>query len=200
MNCHYCGAELSDRSGFCLCCGTRQEKTSTVAVRIPEQTHPEDALPEPDEALLAAEFPTDFSLSMERAAPALKLPEERRLWKMVLFGILTLGIYPTVIWSRMVTELNIAASRWDGRRSVSYFGMLLLLPVTLGIYAFVWMHRFCARIGDELRRRDTGYTFGAKDFWLWNVLGALILVGPFVFTHRLMKAMNRINADFNIRG
>ena len=56
------------------------------------------------------------------------------------------------------------------------------------------------RVGDELRRRNIDYQFGAKTFWLWNVLGSLILVGPFVFVHKLMKAMNRINGDFNRRG
>ena len=119
---------------------------------------------------------------------------------MIVLGILTLGIYPTVIWSRIVTELNIAASRYDGKRTMPYFAMLMLTPLTLGIYAFVWMHKLCHRIGDELDRRELGYSFGPGTFWLWGILGSLIIVGPFIFTHKLMKAMNRINGDFNTRG
>ena len=78
--------------------------------------------------------------------------------------------------------------------------MFFLGILTLGIYPLVWMHRFCARIGGELHRRGGEFTFGARDFWLWNVLGSLILVGPFVFTHRLLRAMNGINQDFNLNG
>ena len=124
----------------------------------------------------------------------------RGLAKMFFLGILTLGIYPTVIWSRIVTELNLAASRYDGKRTMPYFAMCILAPITLGIYLPVWFHGFCSRVGDELKRRKIDYQFGAKTFWLWNVLGSLILVGPFIFVHKLMKAMNRINEDFNRRG
>ena len=34
----------------------------------------------------------------------------------------------------------------------------------------------------------------------WNWLGSLILVGPLVYTHKLMKAMNKLNEDFNMNG
>lgn len=132
--------------------------------------------------------------------PRIQLPDRRNWVKMVFLGVLTLGIYPTVIWCRMVTELNIAASRYDGERTMPYFAAGMLTPITLGIYAFVWMHGLCRRVGSELNRRKLDYRFGAKDFWLWNVLGMLILVGPVVFIHKLTKSMNLINADFNIKG
>ena len=131
---------------------------------------------------------------------ALQLPVGRSLLKMILLGLVTAGIYPTVIWSRIVTELNIVASRNDGKRTMSYFGMLMLTPFTLGIFAFVWMHRFCNRVGGQLETRKCAYRFGAKDFWLWGVLGTLILVGPFIFTHKLMKSMNLINGHYNTNG
>ena len=131
------------------------------------------------------------------AESALKLPVDRSLVKMVLFGLLTLGIYPTVIWSRIVTELNIAASRRDGKRTMPYLGMLILAPVTLTVFPFVWMHRFCNRVGKQLELRKCDYWFSAKDFWLWCVLGSLILVGPFIFTHKLMNSMNLINQHYN---
>ncbi|MBQ7800882.1 MAG: DUF4234 domain-containing protein [Oscillospiraceae bacterium] len=135
-----------------------------------------------------------------KRGPMLQLPAERSLGMMVFLGILTLGIYPLVIWCRMVTELNIAASRYDGERTMSYLGMVLLTPLTLGVYPFVWFHGFCRRVGAELKRRGINCEFGAKTFWLWNVLGALILVGPFIFTHRLTRAMNLLNRDFNVKG
>lgn len=132
--------------------------------------------------------------------PHLQLPTHRGLGKMFFLSILTFGIYPMVIYSRIVTELNIAASRHDGERTMPFFGMLMLAPITLFIYALVWIHGLCRRIGTELQRRGLNYRFGAASFWLWNVLGSLIIVGPFVFIHKMMKSMNKINADFNERG
>lgn len=167
--------------------------------------------------------------AVKSEAPKLQLPVKRSLMKMIFLSILTLGIYPTVIWSRLVTELNIAASRYDGKRTMSFFGMLMLSPLTLGIHTLVWFHKLCGRIGCELQRRSILYTFGVKDFWLWNmllsflcavaaiclvilggtadwvalvvsILGILSVVGPFIFIHKLMKSMNLINTDFNING
>ena len=72
--------------------------------------------------------------------------------------------------------------------------------ITYGIFAFVWQHKFTARVGAEVKRRGYNYDIGASDFWLWCVLGSLIIVGPFVYCHKLMKSMNMINASYNIYG
>ena len=73
----------------------------------------------------------------------------------------------------------------------------LLGPVTLGIYTLIWNHQLSNRIGDELNARNLGYEFGAGDFWGWGVLGSLILIGPFVFLHKLLTSMNLINESYN---
>lgn len=132
--------------------------------------------------------------------PALVLPTNRGLLKMLLLGLVTLGIYDVVILSRVVTELNITTSRYDGRRTMPFFAMSTLAPLTLFIYTLVWYHGLSNRIGNELHRRGINYSFSASTFWLWNVLGCLILVGPFVYMHKFMKAINLINADFNVNG
>ncbi len=132
--------------------------------------------------------------------PRIQLPTHRGLAKMFFLSIVTLGIYPTVIWSRIVTELNITASRYDGKRTMPFFAMSMLMPLTLGIYYLVWITGFCGRIGDELKRREIPYKFGASTFWLWNILGSLIVVGPFIYLHKLLKSMNLINAAFNEHG
>lgn len=199
MNCDYCGAALAENSRFCLCCGTKCENKpdSRKETAAPEWEAPlweDTAEPERPEQMAQS-----LSLWLD-TAPELKLPVGRSLAKMALLGIVTLGIYPVVVWCRMVTELNITSSREDGRRTMPYFAMVLLAPLTLGILPLVWMHRFCDRVGSALLRRGIDYRFGPRDFWLWNVLGSLILVGPFVFTHKLTKAVNQINGDFNARG
>lgn len=78
--------------------------------------------------------------------------------------------------------------------------MLQLSAITLGIYGLVWNHKLANRLGNELARRGYNYKFSAVDFWLWNVLGSLILIGPFIYCYKKLKAMNMINASFNIYG
>ena len=210
MNCHYCGTELKEKEIFCGCCGTRRARpaqpvVSAAPVRSAQEEFPEirpqlTFRPEPAPAVRESRPAYVPYGAPERKSPVIQLPTRRSLAKMFFLGILTLGIYPTVIWFRIVTEMNIAASRYDGERTISCVGAAALAAITLGVYPFIWIHGFCHRIGGELRRRGLPYEFGASTFWLWNVLGSLILVGPFIFTHKLMKSMNLINGDFNVNG
>ena len=214
MTCPYCGKAVTSGSRYCLHCGTRQEPEyifeGTPAPKAPEPVQPSapaaapaapavtpaaaPAVQQPKPAKPAAVRP------QQKEVNQLRLPTKRGLGKMIFLGILTLAIYPMVIWSRITTELNIVASRHDGRRTMPFFGMVMLAPLTLGILPLVWMHNFCCRVGDDLQYRRINYKFGPKAFWLWGVLGSLILVGPFIFTHKLMKSMNLLNDDFNRAG
>jgi len=201
MTCPYCGKDVTPGSRFCLYCGTLQEADYIFEEpKLPEPVVQAGSGEAAEQEFPVIPKPAPKPVAVKPQLPEvnkLRLPTKRGLGKMFFLGILTLGIYPTVIWSRIVTEINIAASRHDGRRTMPYFAMLMLSPVTLGILPLVWFHNFCCRVGDELKYRRINYTFGPKAFWLWGVLGSLILVGPFVFVHKLMKAMNKINDDFN---
>ena len=133
-------------------------------------------------------------------APAYQHPTNRGVAKMIFLSILTFGIYGIVVWCKLVTELNVVASRYDGKRTCPYFAASMLTSITFGIYSFVWQHKMANRIGAELRRRGYGYKVGASDFWLWGILGSLIIVGPFVYCHKILKGMNLINASYNMYG
>ena len=114
------------------------------------------------------------------ATPAYKLATNRGMWKMLLLGILTLGIYPTIIYYYMYEDINIIASRHDGKRTMHPVAMSFLCVITLGIYYFVWMHKLCKRIGNELDRRSVDYRFGPKYFWLLDVLLGWVLYIPII--------------------
>ena len=189
MNCEYCGTPLHGSEIFCRHCGTRQNKQTEPAPEQEILPVVEEPVAEISEAAALSEFPEIRPIpqpemdhipnvaplfGLESAplptAPRLQLPTKRGLGKMIFLGILTLGIYPMVIWSRLVGEVNMVASRYDGERSVSFFGMLMLAPLTLGIHTLVWFNKLCRRIGAELERRDIAYNFGARDFWIWYFL------------------------------
>ena len=131
----------------------------------------------------------------------MQLKTNRGMLKTILLGIITFGIYPLVVFSGISSDINLIASRYDGKKTMHYCLLFFLVaPITLGIGAIVWSHRISARIGNELRRRGVAYSFGAGSFWGWNVLGSLIVVGPFIYLHKLCKAMNLLSADYNARG
>lgn len=46
----------------------------------------------------------------------------------------------------------------------------------------------------------SNYSFGASTFWLWGILGSMIVVGPFIYTYKLLKSMNLLAADYNAKG
>ena len=134
-------------------------------------------------------------------APVGQLKTNKGLLKTILLSIITFGIYGIVVMSSVSNDINVVASRYDGKKTMHYCLLVFLVgPLTLGIGYIVWNHKLCNRIGAELQRRGIAYSFGARDYWPWNVLGAMILVGPFVFLHKLFNAVNLMNADYNVKG
>ena len=135
------------------------------------------------------------------SAPVLQLKTNRGLLKFILLSLITFGIYGLVFYSKVSTDINQIASRYDGKKTMHFCLLAFIItPITLGIGAIVWGHKISARIGKELARRGIGYEFGAETFWLWEVLGSLIYIGPFVYLHKLCKAMNLLCEDYNVKG
>lgn len=133
--------------------------------------------------------------------PVIKLRTHRGMLKFVLLSLITLGIYGLVVLSHVSSEINAIATRHDHRHTMHYCLVFFLLSwLTLGIYPLVWWSNICSRMGTELVTRRIKYSFGAGYFWLWNILGSLILVGPFIFTYKFFKSMNLLAKDYNVNG
>ena len=134
-------------------------------------------------------------------APVGKLKTNKGLAKYIFLSIITLGIYGLVAMSSVSNDVNIVASRYDGKRTMHYCLLFFIVaPITLGIANIVWFHKISSRIGNELRRRNIAYSFSCVDYWLWNVIGSVILIGPFIYYHKLFKATNLMCSDYNIKG
>ena len=130
--------------------------------------------------------------------PVGQLKTNRGLLKYILLSVVTLGIYPIVFMSGISNDINVVCSRYDGKKTMHYCMLFFIVgPITLSIAYIVWAHKISARIGNELYRRGIAYSFGASDYWLWNVLGSLIIIGPFVYLHKLAKSMNLICENYN---
>ncbi len=134
-------------------------------------------------------------------APVGQRKTNKGLLKYILLSIITFGIYPLVVMSAVSNDINIVACRYDGRRTMHFCLLFFIVaPITFGIASIVWYHKISNRIGRELKRRNIAYSFSAADFWLWNVLGSIIIIGPFVYLHKMFKATNLMCADYNIKG
>ena len=135
------------------------------------------------------------------AIPAAQLKTNRSLLKFILLSVLTLGIYGIVVMSAVSTDINTIASRYDGKKTMHYCLVYFVFSwLTLGIVPLVWSHKISNRIGAELTRRGVSYSFSAGSFWGWGVLGSFILVGPFIYIHKMLKSMNLLSEHYNVNG
>lgn len=135
------------------------------------------------------------------SAPVGQLKTNRSLLKFILLSLITFGIYGLVVMSSVSTDINTIASRYDGKKTMHYCLVVFIFSgLTFGIVPLVWSHRISNRIGNELTRRGISYSFSASTFWLWNVLGSLIVVGPFVYMHKMLKSMNLLAENYNVNG
>lgn len=135
------------------------------------------------------------------AAPVGQLKTNRGLLKTILLTLVTFGIYGIVFYSCVGEDLNVIASRYDGKKTMHFCLLAFVVgPLTLGIGEIVWYHKLSNRIGSELQRRGINYSFSAGTFWGWLVLGTFIFVGPFVYMAKMCTAMNELCANYNVNG
>jgi len=183
--CGNCGAETAD-DGVCPNCGPAVAQAADV-----DQPQQQAQYEQPPQQVQQA----------PGGRPMRQLKTDRGLLKLILLSIVTLGIYGIIFYYSISSDINEVATRYDGKKTMNYALLLLLVgPATLGIGYFVWFHRAFNRIGDEMRRRGINTDFGASVFWIWGVLGGLIIVGPFIEIHKLCTAMNELNANYNQNG
>ena len=96
-------------------------------------------------------------------APVGQLKTNKSLVKFILLSLITFGIYGIVILSSVSNDINIIASRYDGKRTMHYCLLCFLVGnITFGIGYIVWYHKISNRIGDELNRRGINYSLAQK--------------------------------------
>jgi len=128
------------------------------------------------------------------------LRTNRGLLKFILLSLLTFGIYGLFVLSHISEDINQVASPRDNKHTMHFCWILFIFSwLTLGIAPLIWFHRICKRIGNELQARNLPYSISALTFWGWDVLGSLIIIGPFIFLYKFLKSINLINNDYNAK-
>lgn len=211
--CIKCGSALSDGDAFCINCGAavaaapapaQQPAPEPVYAAVPEPAvEPQPTYTAPQQPVYAPVYQQNnfYVAAPAYQAPAYQAKTNRSLAKYFWLSLVTLGIYSIVFYSKLSTDCNVIMSRYDGKKTMHYCLVYFIFSwLTLGIVPLVWGSKISSRIGREVNRRGIDYGFGAKTFWLWNILGSLIVVGPFIYMHKLCKAMNYVCKDYNYRG
>ena len=126
-----------------------------------------------------------------------KLATNRSMWKLMLLSIVTLGIYSIIFFIPFSFDLDKAAPKRDHSKTLNFIFVYILGLLTFSIAIVVWHYQIAERVEEALSRRKIRYEFGTGDFWTWYVFCSLILIGPFVYFHKLCTAMNLVCEDYN---
>mgnify|MGYP004597510041 CR=1 FL=1 len=155
---------------------------------------------------MSAIEPVDSRITQLNAAHPIQAPvgqikTNRGLIKFIILSAVTFGIYDLFLLAEISNSINVIAQRYDGKHTMNAWLLNLVVgPITFGFAYFVWNHRLSNRIGRELQRRDHARRVSAATYWGWSILGACILIGPFIYVWKLLHAMNELSADYNTRG
>ncbi|HNX15703.1 MAG TPA: DUF4234 domain-containing protein [Oscillospiraceae bacterium] len=206
MFCKNCGKEIPDNATFCTYCGA-QTGTPQQQAQHPQQpvyqqpTYQQQNYQQQNYQQQNYQANNYQQPIYRSSAPVGQLKTNRGLGWFILYSIITFGIYPIVFFTGISNDINVIASRYDGRKTMHYCLLFFLVaPITFGIAGLVWSHNISDRIGNELKRRRIPYNFSSSDFWLWGFLGSLIIVGPFIYIHKLAEAINQLAINYNTNG
>ncbi len=143
---------------------------------------------------MAYQYSYDDEAREYKPAP---LQTNRSMWKLVLFSILTLGIYSIIFFIPFSFDLNKIAPRREREKTMNYLWAFLLAYFTVAIVLAVWYYQVAAHVQEALHRREINYDFGTESFWIWYVLGSFFLVGPLIYFYKLCRAMNLLCEHYN---
>lgn len=128
---------------------------------------------------------------------SIKLKTDRGMLKLMILNILTLGIYSIIFFIPFSFDLDKIAPKRDRSKTMNYISAYILSLFTFAIVLDIWHYQIAERIEEALEKRNVDYEFGTGDFWGWFFFGSFILIGPFIYFHKLCKAMNLLCADYN---
>ena len=134
---------------------------------------------------------------IKRDVKAPKLQTNRSMLKLMVLTLLTFGIYSIFFFIPFSFDLDKIAPKKDHSRTMNYLFVFILAFFTFSIVIDVWLYHIASRVEEALTEHGIEYEFGTHDFWGWLVFGSFLIVGPFVYYHKLCKAMNLLCKHYN---
>lgn len=107
------------------------------------------------------------------------LPSNRKVWKILLLSIVTLGIYGLVLWFAMSKETNVACKE-DGKHTRGFWGAIGLSIITLGIYGIVWVCKWLNREYSFLLRHNHNGILSGKGYLVYFFFMIIVIYFPVI--------------------
>lgn len=124
---------------------------------------------------------------------------QRSLAKLIIFSILTCGIYSIVFWWGYTNDIN-RVCEGDGQESPNYIVVILLSIVTCGFYMWYWYYKQGNRLQAIAPKYGLTFIENGTTVLLWMLLGSLLCgIGSFVAFHILIKNLNDVGQVYNAR-
>lgn len=93
----------------------------------------------------------DYFFRQVHGTGAQILPFQRKVWKVYLLSLVTLGIYGLILNFSMAKETNVSCAE-DGKHTMNFWGAFLLSIITFGIFGLVWTCCWLSREANYLKR------------------------------------------------
>jgi uncharacterized membrane protein YjgN (DUF898 family) len=122
--------------------------------------------------------------------------KKRGLASYILLSIITLGIYGFWRIHVLARDMNLMCEG-DGKKTRGFLAFFFFGLITLGIYDLVWLYMVGDRLYDNAQRYNLTFKESGSTVLLWSLLGALILVGPFIAMHIIFKNTNALADEYN---
>ena len=122
--------------------------------------------------------------------------KKRGLVGLILFSIITLGIYGFYWIYKLAKDVN-AICEGDGKKTGGLLKYILLGIITFGIYDLIWLYMLGDRLQDNGPKYNLTFKESGGTILLWYLLGSFIIVGPFIALHIIIKNTNALADEYN---
>lgn len=126
----------------------------------------------------------------------MRLNENRNWLVCLLLTIVTLGIYGFYLVYCIAKETNVSCKE-DGKNTMGLLLFILLSIVTFGIWSIVWYCLVIARWENKATQAGEQPSCTIISYLLWEIVGAIIFVGPIVAYALSIKGLNQANRLYN---
>jgi hypothetical protein len=123
---------------------------------------------------------------------------KRSLVLVIIFSAITFGIYGLYFIHKLAKDMN-TICEGDGKKTRGLLFVLFIGMITFGIYDLVWFFALGDRMQDNGPRYGLTIKESGTTILLWDILGSLIVIGPFIALHIIIKNINALGGAYNAK-
>ena len=125
--------------------------------------------------------------------------ERRSLGMVILLNIITCGFYSYYFYHRLAEDMN-TVCYGDGDETPGLGMYILFCIITCGIYSFYYLYKIGNRQAANGPRYNVHIQENGTTVLVWLILGTwFFFVGLFVALHIIIKNMNTLAHEYNLR-